>query len=122
MALAQIYNGTSNIAVVAQDRADFYETFKRSVAITVHTTLTWPDAAGTDYEVLSATAVTVTLPNGVIPAGAVIEGTNMGAGLLSFATGGGETLNLNAILPSTVDQYSAWAIKRTIAGGWVRVA
>jgi hypothetical protein len=119
MALAQRFNGTVNVAITAQNRADHWETFEPGQEITASTALTWPAVAGQYLVVNSASAVTLTPPNDAgIPLGYGIKGLNRGAGAIGFA---GTGIVANAILPATVDQYSAFELRR-ITGGWVRVA
>lgn len=119
--MAQIFNGTINVAVSAADRADHFGTFSPAVAITGNATLTWPAAAGAYHIVNSAGAVALTLPSGSITEGATINGLNVGAGALSFVAGGGESILAHSILPSTVDQYSPFELRR-FGSAWVRVA
>lgn len=118
--MAQRFNGTANVALAPADRADFWGSFEPAATITASSTLAWPAVAGQYLIVNSATATTQTLPNDAgIPLGTPIKGVNIGAGAVSFAGGG--TISANAILPATVDQFSAFELRR-ITGGWVRVA
>lgn len=119
MALAQRYNGTANVPITAQNRADHWETFEPGQEITASTALTWPAMAGQYLVVNSASAVALAMPNdAAIPMGYAQKGLSRGAGAVSF-TGAG--IVANAILPATVDQFSAFELRR-IPNGWVRVA
>jgi hypothetical protein len=91
------------------------------VTLTGNTTLTWPAAQGNYYFINSASAVALTLPSGAITNASKIQGVNMGAGALSFVASGGDTIASHAILPTTVDQYSPFELRR-FGTVWVRVA
>lgn len=91
------------------------------VTLTGNTTLTWPAAQGNYYFVDSAGAVALTLPSGAITNASKIQGVNVGSGALSFVASGGDTIAAHAILPSTVDQYSPFELRR-FGTVWVRVA
>lgn len=108
--------------VSAADINDLHEQLiDINTPLTGNTTLAWPAAAGRYHIVTSASAVALTLPTGAIVNGSAIRGVNMGAGALSFAPSGGDTIVLHAILPANVDQYSPFELRR-VTGGWVRVA
>lgn len=90
------------------------------VALTASTTLVEATHANRDLNTTSATAVTHTLP-ATATTGAKFYGTNLGAGALSIVLDGGGAVPRNALLPPTIDQYSAWEVRRH-ASGYVRVA
>jgi len=117
--MAQKFNGTANVALTAADLADFMGSFNPAITITTGRTLAWPADLVSNIIVNSAGAISIGLPNDAgIPLGFVIRGMSIGAGLVSFT---GTGIVGNAILPATVDQYSAFEFRR-IANGWVRVA
>lgn len=90
------------------------------VAVSVSTSLTEVDHANRDINTTAAGAVTFTLP-ATATTGAKFFGTNLGAGALSVVLNGGGAVPRNALLPPTIDQFSAWEIRRH-ATGFVRVA
>jgi len=90
------------------------------VALTASTTLTEASHANRDINTTAAAAVTHTLP-ATATTGARFYGTNLGAGVLSIVLDGGGAVPRNALLPTTIDQYSAWEVRRT-ATGYVRIA
>jgi hypothetical protein len=119
MAKLQRFNGTANVAMTPQNLADHWETFEAGAEITANTALAWPAMAGQYLIVNSATPVALGFPNdAAIPLGYAQKGLSRGAGAVSFT---GTGIVANAILPATVDQYSAFELRR-IPNGWVRVA
>ena len=90
------------------------------VDLTASTTLTEIGHANRDINTTSATSVTHTLPP-TVATGTKFFGTNLGAGALTIVLDGGGAVPRNSLLPPTVDQYSAWEIRRH-ATGYVRVA
>jgi hypothetical protein len=119
MAKLQRYNGTANVPLTDQNRADHWETFEDALQINASGSLTWPAAAGRYIWVRSAAAVALAVPTGTIPDAAVIKGMNRGAGALTF-TG---AVAANAILPATIDQNSAFLLRWDATGNtWVREA
>lgn len=90
------------------------------VALTASTPLTVADHANRDINTTAASAITLTLP-ATAPTGTKFFGTNLGAGALTVVLDGGGAVPRNALLPPTVDQYSAWEVRRH-ASGFVRVA
>lgn len=104
-------------------RASIDAALRPSIRITGNTTLSYPTVVGVPYEVESASAVLVTLPNGSgIRSGTIINGHNIGAGLLSFAASGDESIVGNAELPSTVAQYDPFELRRINGNRWLRIA
>ena len=119
MAKLQRYNGTANVALTNQNRADHWETFEDALPITASGALTWLGVAGRYIWVRSASPVSLDVPAGTIPDAAVIKGTNRGAGALTF-TG---AVVAHAVLPATIDQNSAFELRWDLtANTWVRVA
>ncbi len=90
------------------------------VALAASTTLTEAAHAGRSLFVTSASAVTLTLPS-TAATGARFYGVNLGAGAVSIVLSGGGAIPANALLPATIDQFSAFEVQRH-AGGFVRVA
>lgn len=90
------------------------------VALTASTTLTEAAHANRDLNSTAAAAITFTLP-ATAATGAKFFGTNLGAGTLSVVLDGGGAVPSNALLPPTIDQFSAWEVRRH-ASGYVRVA
>ena len=92
------------------------------VTLTGSTSLTEASHANRDLFVNSGSAVTLTLPLfASTPIGTKFYGVNEGAGAISFATSGGNVLQADAILPSTVAQWNAFEIRRG-STAWVRIA
>jgi hypothetical protein len=90
------------------------------VVLTGNTTLTEASHGNREIEVNSASPVTLTLP-ATATAGTRFFGTNMGAGAVSIVLDGGGAIPRNALLPATLDQFSAFEVKRQTAS-FVRVA
>ncbi len=90
------------------------------VALAANTNLTEALHAGRDLFVTSGTPVTLFLPP-TAATGARFFGVNLGAGAVSIVLSGGGAIPANALLPATIDQFSAFEVKRH-AGGFVRVA
>ena len=90
------------------------------VALTASTTLTVAAHANRDINTTAAGAITLTLP-AAATTGTKFYGTNLGAGGLTVTLDGGGAVPRNALLPPTIDQFSAWEIRRH-ATGFVRVA
>lgn len=90
------------------------------VALTASTTLTEAAHANRELNSTAAAAITFTLP-ATAATGAKFFGTNLGAGALSVVLDGGGAVPSNALLPPTIDQFSAWEVRRHETG-YVRVA
>lgn len=90
------------------------------VALTASTVLTEAAHANRELNSTAAAAITFTLP-ATAATGAKFSGTNLGAGALSVVLDGGGAVPRNALLPPTIDQFSAWEVRRH-ATGFVRVA
>ena len=90
------------------------------VALSASTTLTEASHANRSLDSTAAGAISFTLP-ATAPTGTKFFGTNLGAGALTLLLNGGGAVPRNALLPPTVDQFSAWEVRRH-ANGWVQVA
>lgn len=90
------------------------------VEITASTVLTEVAHANRQLHVISGTPVTLTLPS-TATTGARFFGVNLGAGAVSVVKSGGVHVPANAILPSTIDQFSAFEVWKT-SSDYVRIA
>lgn len=94
------------------------------VVLTGSTTLTQAHV-NRQLIVNSPTGVTLTIAlesaNGPI-GGDEIYGVNIGAGVITLAVQATGTLNANALLPATIDQYSAFSAVRVATNSFVRLA
>lgn len=90
------------------------------VEITASTVLTEVAHANRQLHVISGTPVTLTLPS-TATTGARFFGVNLGTGAVSVVKSGGVPVPANAILPSTIDQFSAFEVWKT-SSDYVRIA
>lgn len=90
------------------------------VVITASTTLTQAAHANRQLHINSSAPVTLTLPSSAtLPCN--FYGVNLGSGAVTIVQTGGTAVPANAILPSSIDQFSAFEVWKT-SSSYVRLA
>ena len=123
------YNGAAWVGIAKmtdlEDKADLTDgkvnaaqTSSKIVTITASTTLS-ADHAGKCFVCSNSSAITITVPAGILEAETEIEFIQYGAGSITFAAASGVTINAKDGFKTSNGQYSVVVCKQIASNTWI---